>query len=186
MDIMNPFVRTNGRPLTAIPLDCGPDLAAGDFEPRMPKTPDPKPLNETEFMALAEFRYQLRTFMRYMEERAREAGLNPQQYQLLLAIKGLPPQKIPTISVLAERMQLNHNSMVELVDRCEERGLIVRKRTGQDRRLVTLSVTKQGDNHLRKLASSSRQELRSMGPALVHSVMRLIQDPRLLKQTPKR
>ena len=151
----------------------------------MPKTPDPKPLNETEFMALAEFRYRLRTYMRYMEERAREAGLNPQQYQLLLAIKGLPPTKIPAIGVLAERMQLNHNSMVELVDRCEERGLIARKRTGSDRRMVTLAITRDGDNHLRKLASSARQELRSMGPALVHSVMRLIQDPRLVKETSK-
>src|ERR1700674_4123448 len=96
-----------------------------------------KPLNQAEYMALAEFRYQLRRFLRHMEEKSRDAGLNPQQYQLLLAIKGLPRQAAPTISALAERMQLNHNSTVELVDRCEERGLVCRMRAGSDRRHVT-------------------------------------------------
>jgi len=102
----------------------------------MSKGKQPKPLNEAEYTALAEFRYQIRRYLRYMEERAREAGHNPQKYQLLLAIKGLPHDIRPTISALAERMQLNHNSMVELVDRCEERGLIRRARSGKDRRQV--------------------------------------------------
>ncbi len=83
-------------------------------------------MNQAEYIALAEFRYQLRRFLRNMEEKSRDEGLNPQQYQLLLAIKGLPRQQSPTISALAERMQLNHNSTVELVDRCEERGLVSR------------------------------------------------------------
>src|SRR5258708_38248202 len=118
-----------------------------------------KPLNQAEYMALAEFRYQLRRFLRNMEEKSRDAGLNPQQYQLLLAIKGLPRQQSPTISALAERMQLNHNSTVELVDRCEERGLVSRLRTGSDRRHVTLSITPEGDVLLQRLATAARQEL---------------------------
>src|SRR5260370_4607870 len=125
-------------------------------------------------MALAEFRYQLRRFLRHMEAESRDAGLNPQQYQLLLAIKGLPRQLVPTISALAERMQLNHNSMVELVDRCEERGLVSRTRTGSDRRHVTLSITAEGDVLLHKLANSARQELRIIGPVLVGSVLSLL------------
>ncbi|HSM87013.1 MAG TPA: helix-turn-helix domain-containing protein, partial [Candidatus Limnocylindrales bacterium] len=88
-------------------------------------------------MALAEFRYQLRKFLRHMEEEVRQFGINPQQYQLVLAVKGLPKEQVPTISRLAERMQLNHNSMVELVDRCEERNLLRRVRSGTDRRQVT-------------------------------------------------
>jgi DNA-binding MarR family transcriptional regulator len=138
-------------------------------------------LNQTEYMALAEFRYQLRRFLRTMEEKSRNEGLKPQQYQLLLAIKGLPRQQTPTISALAERMQLNHNSTVELVDRCEERGLVSRLRTGSDRRHVTLSITAEGDVLLQRLATAARQELRSIGPILVESVLGLIQDQKAKK-----
>ncbi len=134
-----------------------------------------KPLNDAEYTALAQFRYQIRKYLRFMEERAREAGHNPQQYQLLLAIRGLPRGSSPTISVLAERMQLNHNSMVELVDRCEKRGLIRRERSTGDRRQVKLSVTNEGDSVLRKLASAGRQELRAIGPILADAIQRLIQ-----------
>lgn len=131
------------------------------------------PLQASEYIALAEFRYQLRRFLRHMEEEVREFGVNPQQYQLVLALKGLPKDQVPTISRLADRMQLNHNSMVELVDRCEERGLIRRGRTGTDRRQVNLSITPDGEALLRKLGSAARQELKNIGPELVDSVLHL-------------
>ncbi len=95
----------------------------------MLKGKNARPLSEPEYLALGEFRYQLRRFLRHMEEASRLLGANPQQYQLVLAIKGLPKNAVPTISQLAERMQLNHNSMVELVDRCEENNLIRRTRS---------------------------------------------------------
>jgi len=132
-----------------------------------------RPLTEPEYLALAEFRYQLRRFLRHMEESTRKLGANPQQYQLVLAIKGLPHNVEPSISCLAERMQLNHNSMVELVDRCEENGLLRRARSGSDRRQVTLSITSEGEALLRRLGAAARQELRDMGPSLVESVLRL-------------
>lgn len=132
-------------------------------------------LLEAEYMALAEFRYQLRRFLRHMEDEVRQLGVNPQQYQVILAIKGLPQEQVPTISRIAERMQLNHNSTVELVDRCEERGLLKRARSGSDRRQVTLMITQEGDAMLRRLGSAARQELRSIGPMLVDSVIRLTQ-----------
>ncbi len=134
----------------------------------------PKPLTAAQYEALAEFRYQLRRYLRHMEEQARAKGQHHQQYQLLLAITGLPKPKLPTISCLAERMQMNHNSMVELVNRCEKRGLLRRTRSSQDRRLVTLGVTAKGDMVLRQQASASRQELLSIGPVLVDSLQRLI------------
>ncbi len=139
----------------------------------MAKEKNTGPLQASEYIALAEFRYQLRRFLRHMEEEVREFGVNPQQYQLVLALKGLPKDQTPTISRLADRMQLNHNSMVELVDRCEERGLIRRGRTGTDRRQVNLSITPEGEALLRKLGSAARQELRDIGPVLVDSVLRL-------------
>ncbi len=132
-----------------------------------------RPLSEPEYLALGEFRYQLRRFLRHMEEAARSLGANPQQYQLVLAVKSLPRDVTPTITRLAERMQLNHNSMVELVDRCEENRLLRRTRSGNDRRQVTLSVTPEGENLLRRLGAAAREELQDMGPSLVGSIFRL-------------
>ncbi|HEY6252668.1 MAG TPA: MarR family winged helix-turn-helix transcriptional regulator [Candidatus Angelobacter sp.] len=140
----------------------------------IPKDKSPKPLIDAEYMALAEFRYQIRKYLRFMEERARAAGQSPQQYQLILAIKGLPSGASPTIGALAERLQLNHNSMVELVDRCERRGLLRRTRSGNDRRQVELMVTAEGDSFLQTLASAGREELRSIGPILAQAIQHLI------------
>jgi DNA-binding MarR family transcriptional regulator len=148
----------------------------------MSKGKNLKPLTEQEYLALAEFRYQLRRFLRHMEEASRGLGVNPQQYQLVLAVKGLPRTSEPTISCLAERMQLNHNSMVELVDRCEENGLLRRTRSGNDRRQVSLSITPEGEGMLRRLGAAARQELREMGPPLVDSILRLTSEGHALKQ----
>jgi len=144
----------------------------------MSKGKNLRPLSEPEYLALAEFRYQLRRFLRHMEEATRALGVNPQQYQLILAIKGLPHEAEPSIGCLAERMQLNHNSMVELVDRCEENGLLRRTRSGSDRRQVTLSITPEGESLLRRLGAAARQELRDMGPSLMESILSLTQEGR--------
>ena len=146
-----------------------------------------KLLTNSEYVALAEFRYQLRRYLRYMEEQARASGHHPQQYQLLLAIKGLPPPRVPSVSILAERMQLNHNSMVELADRCEKRGLIRRLReTANDRRQVTLSITPDGEKVLRQQASASREELRNVGPILVAALQKLTREHQLLQKRGRR
>lgn len=118
-----------------------------------------------------------------MEEQARANGNHPQQYQLLLAIKGLPRSRVPTVSTLAERMQVNHNSLVELLDRCQKRGLISRIRfAGADRRQVKLAITPEGEKVLRQQASASRQELRSIGPILFDSLRRLIRRNQLVDE----
>jgi DNA-binding MarR family transcriptional regulator len=149
----------------------------------MSKGKSARPLSEPEYLALGEFRYQLRRFLRHMEEASRLLGANPQQYQLILAVKGLPKDTAPTISQLAERMQLNHNSMVELVDRCEANHLLRRTRSASDRRQVTLSITPEGETLLRQLGVAARQELLDMGPALVDAVLRLTGETRSLKDT---
>lgn len=149
----------------------------------MSKGKNVRPLSEPEYLALGEFRYQLRRFLRNMEEANRLLGANPQQYQLVLAIKGLPHDLAPTISHLAERMQLNHNSMVELVDRCEEHNLLRRTRSATDRRQVTLSILPEGEALLRKLGVAARQELRDTGPMLVEAILRLTGDGRAAKES---
>jgi len=148
----------------------------------MSKGKNLRPLSEPEYLALAEFRYQFRLFLRHLEDSTRALGANPQQYQLILAIKGLPPDSEPTLSHLTERMQLNHNSMVELVDRCEENKLLHRSRSDSDRRQVSLSITPEGEALLRKLGAAARQELRDMGTALVDSILRLTGDTRHAKE----
>lgn len=147
---------------------------------------EPKLLSTAEYVALAEFRYQLRRYLRHMEEHARSSGNHPQQYQLLLAIKGLPSPRVPSVTILAERMQMNHNSMVELADRCEKRGLIKRVReSDSDRRQVTLAVTTEGEKVLRQQASASREELRNIGPILVAALQRLLRQHQALTRRKK-
>ena len=133
-----------------------------------------RPMQQAEYNALAEFHYQIRKFLRHMEDEVRTEGLNPQQYQVLLAIKGLPEDRTATVGVIAERMQVNHNSMVELLDRCEQRNLVRRSRSRSDRRQVVLEITPEGDEVLCKLARAARQELSSVGRILVHSIEELI------------
>ncbi len=130
----------------------------------------------TEYQTLAEFRYQLRRFLRFSEQAARAAGLEPQQHQLLLAIKGLPEGSKATIGVLAERLQIAHHSTVELIDRLVERGYMQRCRDEADQRRVLVSLTQQGEEVLRNLSLAHRAELRSTGPALVQELTLLLRN----------
>jgi DNA-binding MarR family transcriptional regulator len=127
-----------------------------------------------DFRAMAELRYQIRRFLRFSENAAREAGIEPQQHQLLLAVKGLPDGAKPTIGVLAERMQLQHHSTVELVDRLVERGLLCRLRATDDRRQVLVKLTGDGEEFLATLAQHHLEELRSTGPTFVKILQTLI------------
>src|SRR5579863_6152029 len=109
-----------------------------------------KDLSPDEYRALAEFRYQIRRFLGFSEELVRAAGMEPQQHQLLLAIKGLPDGTLATIGELAERLQLRHHSTVELVNRLEKLEYIAREVSRKDRRQVIVHLTPAGANILRK------------------------------------
>src|ERR1700687_4031464 len=110
-----------------------------------------KSMSSVEFRALAEFRYQIRVFLNGSEQAARAAGLEPQQYLLLLALRGLPPGGEATIRGLAERMQLRHHTVVELVDRLECQQLLRRERSRTDRRQVIVHLTPRGEKILSRL-----------------------------------
>ena len=130
----------------------------------------------SDYQALAEFRYQIRRFLRFSEEAAYTVGLEPQQHQLLLAIKGLPEEKRATIGELAERLQLKHHSTVELIDRLERRNLVTRHRDEADQRRVLISLTTQGEEILQTLSRHMLTELQSTGPDLVRSLNALLVD----------
>ena len=127
-----------------------------------------------EFRALAEFRYRIRIFLNGSEEASRKAGLEPQQYALMLALRGLPLNVEPSIREMAERMQLRHHSVVELVDRLERRQLLRRERSRDDRRQVILHLTSRGERILTRLAKQRITELRDAAPALVESLTAVI------------
>nr|BBH94963.1 hypothetical protein KTA_31620 [Thermogemmatispora argillosa] len=129
-----------------------------------------------DYRALAEFRYQIRRFLRFSEQVAREAGLEPQHYQLLLALKGLPEGRKATITELAERLQIQHHSAVELINRLTERDLVRKQRDPLDQRQVIISLTSHGETVLRTLAAYHRAELQIVGPALVAALQAILQD----------
>jgi DNA-binding MarR family transcriptional regulator len=111
-------------------------------------------------MHLAAFRYALRQFLRFSEESARSVGIEPQQHQALLAIKGFPGRDRITISELAERLQIRHHSAVGLVDRLAAQRLVGRESAMDDRRQVYVRLTARGDALLEQLATAHREELR--------------------------
>jgi len=132
--------------------------------------------NRPDFKAMAELRYQIRRYLRFSENAARQAGIEPQQHQLLLAVRGLPENLKPTIGVLAERMQLQHHSTVELVDRLVDRGFLVRLRATDDRRQVLVKLTHNGEEFLKKLSLYHLHELQSAGPKFVKILQSLIEN----------
>ena len=132
--------------------------------------------NQPDYKAMAELRYQIRRFLRFSENAARQAGIEPQQHQLLLAVRGLPDSVKPTIGVLAERMQLQHHSTVELIDRLVERGLLIRLRSTDDRRQVLVKLSHDGEEFLKKLSLHHLQELQSAGPNFVQVLQSLIEE----------
>jgi DNA-binding MarR family transcriptional regulator len=127
-----------------------------------------------DYQAIAEFRYHVRQFLHFSEGTARAHGLNTQQHQLLLALKGLPEGLQPTIGTLAERLQLRHHSTVELVDRLQQRGLVARAIDPVDRRRSLVRITRRGNAMLEKLTRVHRDELHTAGPLLLASLQRLL------------
>ena len=127
-------------------------------------------LSALEYRALAEFRHQLERFLQRRRETARQVGLQPKQYQLMLAVKGMPKGQLPTVGEIAERLQIQNHSVVELVDRLETRRYIQRRHDEKDRRVVLLSLTPAGEAVLRKLVSLSLTELRAEAPALLQAL----------------
>lgn len=123
-------------------------------------------MRKADYEALAAFRHALRRFLRRTEENARAAGVTPQQYQLLLAIKGQPGREWASVSDLAESLQVTHHAAVGLVDRCVRAGLVRREPDPDDRRQVRVILADQGEEVLNRLSQRNRAELRALQQAL--------------------
>jgi DNA-binding MarR family transcriptional regulator len=137
-----------------------------------------KKLTLSDYQALAEFRYQIRRYLHFSEQVVKRAGLERGQYQLMLAIKGMPADVRPRVRELANRMQIRHHSAVELINRLEAGGFVHRTRAQDDRREVLLALTAKGEKILSELALHHHEELRSAAPELVTALRRLMRTGR--------
>jgi DNA-binding MarR family transcriptional regulator len=135
-----------------------------------------KRISAAEFRALAELRYRIRLFLKEGDVSARAAGLEPQQYLMLLAIRGLPPDVPGKIQTLADRLALKHHSAVELVDRLEQHGYVRRTRSREDRRQVLVSLLPKGQKVLERVVQQRISELRASGRELVRAIDPLLRD----------
>lgn len=139
-----------------------------------PAVSDPDSLLKT----LAEFRFELRQFLHFSESSAAEEGLHPQQHQLLLQVAGANEGVVVTIAYAAERLGLRHNSVVELVNRSEREGLLLRTTDEEDHRRALLRVTRKGRQALGRLSGDHAREINELAPRLVEALERICQHTR--------
>lgn len=123
-------------------------------------------LDDADYVALAEFRFELRNFLRFSEQAARSAGLAPQQHQALLSIRASGEAGM-RVGELADRLLLKPHSASELVQRLLEHDLVIRQQADGDRRQVHLALSHRAGEVLASLSASHRVELRRLRPLLL-------------------
>lgn len=134
------------------------------------KRSDVQHLTPEDYQNLLAFRCALRRFLHWSQARAGSVGLTPAQYQLLLAIKGHHSQQGPTVGELADYLLLKPHSAVELIDRAEAASLVERWEDDDDRRLVRVRLTANGERRLDQLVPAHIDELQQLAPILEHVV----------------
>ena len=153
-------MRTKRGPRTGLP-----DPAARTGPTRKdPDAREPGAPLDADYARLARFRYALRRFLHFSEAQARAAGISPNQYQLLLFVRAF--DEPPTIADLAERLQIEHQSTVGLLDRSVEAGLVVRQRDRVDARRVRVALTRRGAALLARLVAAHSPEFHRLSEAL--------------------
>jgi DNA-binding MarR family transcriptional regulator len=125
-----------------------------------------RPVRDSDYRQLADFRYAIRTFLEFSEQAARDAGITPQQHQALLAIRGMNELEGANIGLIAERLRVRHHTAVELVNRLATAKLVVRKEDPNDGRRVLVALTLKAEKILQSLSATHVEELRRLKPAL--------------------
>ena len=146
-------------------------------------------IKTADYRALAALRYRIRLFLSEGDAAARQVGLEPQQYLLLLAVRGLPEGAEATVQTLAERLMLKHNSTVELIDRLEKRRYVSRRHSPKDRRCVLVRLLPPGEKLVERVARDRLTELRAGGEALADALDTILErkpkSPRVKKSPPR-
>lgn len=132
----------------------------------MPKAAPHRKFPKQSYEVLADFRYALRSFFAFSEQAADAAGLSPQQYQALLAIKGARDRSELSIREVAECLMIRHHSAVELVDRLAKNGFVTRVKDEGDARRVHVRLTAKAERVMDGLAAAHLRELKGVRPVL--------------------
>ena len=135
--------------------------------------PVPEMTERDQNQLLARFRSEIRRFLRFSEQAAAAAGLEPQQHQLMLQIAGTPDGTLATVSYIADVMSLRHHTVVELSKRCALAGLVRRTHDRSDRRRVVLELTAKGQQALRRLSEVHARQLSELAPSLIQALTRI-------------
>jgi DNA-binding MarR family transcriptional regulator len=136
-------------------------------------TPMPtRTLSKSEIESRSAFRHQLRLFERAGEDAARKYGITFPQYLVLLHAKGMPGRAWALVGELAEKMLLEHHSVVGLVSRCETAGLVKRKRSAEDARQVEVHLTAKGDRTVNSIAVAQSNEMKALSTFIASAVKR--------------
>lgn len=141
-----------------------------------PKTRKTERQLPSKLVDIAEFRYQLRRFLSFSETASEAAGISAQQYQLLQTVAVVPAGQECSISYLAERMVVRHNTAVELVDRAERSGLVERVADESDHRRSLVRITEKGGELISRLIGPHMAEIEANGPELIRTLQRLLGD----------
>lgn len=134
----------------------------------------PKPITDVGYRALAEFRYRIRLYLESSEKASHAAGLEHEQYQLLLAVRGMPLRMEPTVQALANRLRVRNNTVVERLDRLAGNGHLRRLHSRVNARIVFVELTARSKRKLGKLARHRLAELRETGSAPVATLAKAV------------
>lgn len=130
-------------------------------------------VKDSEYRALSDFRRSIHDYLDFSDRTAKAAGIEPRQYQLMLAIRGLPPDVEPSVGTLAQHLRVRHHSAVELIDRAGRNGFVERERSASGKH-VLVKLTSQGNSVLERAVAERLEELQSAGPVLVDALRRLL------------
>lgn len=119
--------------------------------------------------ALSDFRFRLRSFLRFSEDAARAEGITVLQYQLMLHTQAFPGREWATVSEIAERLQAQPHGVVALVSRCEEAGLVKRKPSTTDRRQVEIHLLAAGRRKLERLALLHKSQVADLAEVVARA-----------------
>ena len=134
----------------------------------MPARSSPnRTMRDSDYAALAQFRYQIRSFLAFSDVAAAQQGLTPRQHQALLGIKGFVRPGTATVGDVARFLLIRHHSAVELINRLAKLRLVSRVADPQDARRVHLKLSTRGEQKLQALSQKNLEELRrAASPAL--------------------
>lgn len=141
-------------------------------------------VKDTEYRALSEFRQSIHDYLDFSDRAAKAAGIEPRQYQLMLAIKGLPSEVEPSVGMLAQYLRVRHHSAVELINRAGQNGFVERERSANGR-YVLVKLTEEGNRVLEQAVAERLKELQSAGPVLVDALRRLLRSNEKSKERRK-